>query len=458
MPSGTPDDARSRTRRSTSNPGALANAQRLAALGQAIDEKVGVKHKSRTTKRTRTGWRRHRGWWISGVAVVVALIVIFGGGYLYANWRFAQIPKFNVAGEVARVGNQPFNILEIGSDSRAGLSGYLAAQTGASTGQAAGQRSDVVKIMHVDPAKGTITVLSIPRDTVTSMLADQGLFGKFNRLNVTYGNGPSLLAQTITANFGIPIAHTVVVSFAGLINAADAVGGVYMDFPFPAKDAYSALNIPHAGCQLVTNFQALALVRSRHYEWYQHGVWNVDVTSDCGRIYRQNEFIKGMIARAKDLYNPFTIDTFLSKLPTGIALDSRFSLGELIGLAVKFHGINPSNLVTYTLPTAPGSYGLLGSILFVQEPAMQQTLFKIFGSQLVRPTNPPPVDSAGATPSWTIPTAPSAAASSVRIPSTGPSFLVNLAASSATTTTTPTTTTTLPEGDQYFDPFPCTPK
>ena len=454
MPSGTPDDARGRSRRATPHPGGLANAHRLAALGEAIDEKAGIKHKNRLPKEARTGWRRHQGWWISGVAVVVVLAVVFGGSYVYANWRFSQIPKLNVAGEVARVGNQPFNILEIGSDSRAGLSGYVAAQTGASTGQAGGQRSDVVKIMHVDPAKGTITVLSIPRDTVTTLLANQNLYGKFNRLNVNFGTGPSLLAQTITANFGIPIAHTVVVSFAGIINAANAIGGVYMDFPYPAKDAFSALNIPHAGCQLVTSFQALALVRSRHYQWYQNGVWNSDVTSDYGRIYRQNEFIKGMMSRAKGLYNPITINSFLSKLPAGIALDSHFSLGELIGLAVKFHSIDPANLVTYTLPTAPGSYGNLGSILFVQEPAMQQTLLKIFGTQLIKPTNPPPVNSSGATPSWTIPTA--VKTSSVVIPSTGSSFLVNLAASSGTT---PTTTTTVPpEGDQYFDPTPCTPK
>ena len=456
MPFGPSDDARGRTRRSAPHGGGLANSHRLAALGEANDQKAGVKHKKRIPKEARTGWRRHKGWWISGASILLVIVLLFGGGYLYANWRFSQIPKLNVTGEVARVGNQPFNILEIGSDSRVGLSGYVAAQTGASTGQASGQRSDVVKIMHVNPANGTITVLSIPRDTVTTLLANQGLYGKANRLNVNFGTGPSLLAQTITANFGIPIAHTIVVGFAGIINAANAIGGVYMNFPYPAKDAYSALNIPHAGCQLITNFQALALVRSRHYEWFQNGIWNFDVTSDYGRIYRQNEFIKGMIQRAKGLYNPITINSFLSKLPTGIALDSRFSLSELVGLVIKFHSIDPANLLTYTLPTTPGSYGNLGSILLVQEPQMQQLLFKIFGSQLEKPTNPPPVNSAGATPSWTIPSATTTTTvktSSIEIPSKG-SFLVNLAAS----TNTPVTTTTVaPEGDQFFDPTPCTP-
>ena len=105
------------------------------------------------------------------------------------------------------VPGKPFNVLAIGSDSRAGLTGRLAEVTGA--GSVGGQRSDVVKIFHVDPAAGTISVLSIPRDTVVTLLANQVLFGNYNRINVNYQNGPTLLVQTIEANFGIPINHVI---------------------------------------------------------------------------------------------------------------------------------------------------------------------------------------------------------------------------------------------------------
>ena len=455
MPSGPSDDARRRTRRTAPHAGGIANSHRLAALGAAIDEKAGVKHKNKLPKAARTGWRRHRGWWISGVSVVVVIALVLGGGYFYAYYQLNHIKRVNVPGEVLRIGNQPFNILEIGSDSRAGLTGWLANQTGASSGATGYQHSDVVKILHVDPGKGTITVLSIPRDTMTTLLANQGLYGKFNRINVNFGNGPALLAQTITANFGITIAHTVVVSFLGVINATDAIGGVYMDFPYPAKDTYSALNITHAGCQLVTNRTALELVRSRHYQWYEHGQWWTDVTSDYGRIYRQNEFLKAMIDKAKRTYNPLTLASFVSKLTSGIAVDSNFTAGEMIGLAEKFHNIDVANLQTDTRPTAPGSYGGLGSILFVQEPAMQKMLFSIFGTQLLKPTNPPPIDSAGDTPSWNPPTTTTTAKTAAAVHIPAGHFLVNLAASSSTAPTT--TTTAPPEGDQFFDPYPCNP-
>jgi LCP family protein required for cell wall assembly len=347
--------------------------------------------------------------------LVAVIVVLFGGGYVYANWRFDQIHRITVGGEAPLpASGQPFNILVIGSDSRAGLSGILAKETGATT--TPGERSDVIKIVHVDPVAGTISMVSIPRDTVVTLLADQSLYGQFNRINVNFGNGPSLLTQTITANFGIPIQQTIVVSFAGLINAADALGGVHLDFPYPTHDPYSGLNIAHPGCQLIQGFQALAVTRSRHLYYNVKGSsswphdatsaalanstaiddevlndgWDYDPTSDFGRIVRQDAFLRAMVDQAKKLYNPLTINTFLSKLPQGITLDNNFSLNELIGLAVRFHGINADAIKTYTLPTTAVTNATLGDVLIVDQPSAQQQFVSIFGSELESPTNPPP--------------------------------------------------------------------
>ena len=60
-------------------------------------------------------------------------------------------------------------------------------------------------------------------------------------------------------------------NFDGLINSAVAIGGVYLDFRYPAIDPYSGLEITHPGCQLVDGFQALAVARSRHYYYAPSG-------------------------------------------------------------------------------------------------------------------------------------------------------------------------------------------
>jgi len=439
----------------------VANEQRLVALGEAVDRRQGVTRKHRVPGQKRWGRRVA----ITGVIAVGLVAALLGGGYLYANWRFGQIHKITVAGETLQpISGQPFNILVIGSDSRVGLSGAVAAQTGATSGSVAGQRSDVVKIVHVDPLKNSISVISIPRDTMVTLLANQSLYGKFNRINVNFGNGPSLLVQTIQANFGIPIHDTVVVSFAGMINVADAIGGVYLDFPYPSADPYSGLRIRHAGCQLISGFEALAVTRSRHFYYatsgngiwpgdtasystlLAHG-WQYDGTSDFGRIDRQNVFLRAMLSRAKSLYNPLTINSFLSKIPQGITLDSKFTFRELLGLAVRFHSIGPNTIQTYTLPTISGVNPIDGDVLYVQQPQAQQLFANVFGSELTNPTNPPP-DAALQTPPPPVVT------------------------TTTTTTTRPTTTTSgaakqhvvkppvKPNASlavPFFDPVPCTP-
>lgn len=428
------------------------------ALGDAVAQRSGATRKPRKIRKHRL----RRNLIIAGVSLIALVVVIAGGGYLYANWQFSKITKLNVAGEVKAYSGQPFNILVIGSDSRVGLSGLTARQTGATSGSVSGQRSDVVKVVHVDPKAGTISTISIPRDTMVTLLANTSTYGQYNRINVNLLKGPSLLAQTITANFGIPINDTIVVSFAGLINAADALGGVYLNFRYQSWDPFSDLRITHPGCQLVTGFQALALSRSRHFYYNVKGTtnfpnvkdsyntlisqgWTYDGSSDFGRIDRQNAFLRAMVDRAKGIYNPLTITSFLSKLPQGIALDKNFTLNDLIGLAVKFHSLNANTIQTWTLPNYPAS-SPVGSVLFVQEPQTQQLLVNIFGNNgLIAPTNPPP------NASLQTPAPPHVTPTTTTTTTTAPP--TKKKSTTTTTTTVSNPTLSVPS----FDPVPCTP-
>ena len=208
-----------------------------------------------------------------------------------------------------------------------------------------GQRSDVLQLWRVTPATKQIQIVSIPRDTVVSMLPpDTSQYGTYNRINSAYNTGANQLVKTITANLGIPINHVVQVDFAGFQNAVNTLGGVYLDFPYPAKDAYSGLNITTPGCQLVSGFQALAVARARHYEYYTNGYWHFDGTSDFGRIQRQDVFIKAMMSAAKSKVNPLTVNAFLGSVNQGIQIDDGFGFNELIGLALTYHSFDPTAL------------------------------------------------------------------------------------------------------------------
>ncbi len=102
-----------------------------------------------------------------------------------------------------------------------------------------------------------------------------------NKINTAFNSGPDPLIQTIENTFGIPINHFVITDFSGVINLVQSVGGITLDFPYPVRDNddgnnNSGLDIPHAGCQTLNGTMALALARSRYYEYeVQPGVLGV---------------------------------------------------------------------------------------------------------------------------------------------------------------------------------------
>jgi LCP family protein required for cell wall assembly len=403
----------------------VANESGLRALGSRIDSQG--KSKSRASGKAK--WSGRKKVVVALCALIVLIAAVVGGGYGYLWYRYNQINKVHIT------------VLVIGSDSRVGES----SQAFGSSSVVTGQRSDVVQLWRVTPSTKQIQIISIPRDTVVAMLPpDTSQFGTYNRINSSYNSGADQLVKTITANFGIQINHVVQVDFAGFQDAVNALGGIYLNFPYPAKDSYSGLDITTPGCQLLNGAQALAVARARHYEYYSNGYWQYDGTSDFGRIQRQDVFIRSLITSAKSKVNPLTVNAFIGSIHEGVTIDDGFGINELIGLALDYHSYDPGNLQAQTLPTeAANDFGDLGDVLTVQQPEAQEMLVNTFGSDLQTPTDPPP-DAAGE------PNPPPLVTTTTVAPAAPTSGGSSSGSASAPTTTT----TTAPPS---FNPTPCTP-
>ena len=417
----------------------VANESGLKALGARIDSD----NRRPTTRRSgKQKWSARKKTVVALCCAIVLVAVLAGGTYGYLWYRYNQISKVHIGDEVAAQSGGPFTLLVIGSDSRVGESA-AGAQAFGSASVVTGQRSDVVQLWRVTPATKQIQVMSIPRDTVVSMLPpDTAQYGPYNRINSAYNTGANQLVKTITANLGIPINHVVQVDFSGFQDSVNALGGIYLNFPYPAKDAYSGLNITTPGCQLLNGAQALAVARARHYEYYTNGYWHTDGTSDFGRIQRQDVFLRSLITSAKGKVSPLTVNAFIGSIHEGVTIDDTFGFNQLIGLALTYHSFDPANLAGQTLPTeATNGFGDLGDVLTVQQPEAQQMLVSIFGNSLVAPTNPPPDANGDPNPPPTI-TPTTLAQANPRSPSSG----------SSSASTTPTTAP-----PPSFNPTPCAP-
>jgi LCP family protein required for cell wall assembly len=271
---------------------------------------------------------------------------------------------------------------------------------------------------------------------VVTVAGDTKEICKYNRINATYNTGPDQLVETIEANFGIPIEHVVQINFEGFRGAVDAIGGINLNFPYPARDTYTGLNIQQTGCQHLNGGYSLAVARSRHYEFLRHGYWQYDQTGDFGRIQRQNAFLKALINQSESKYNPLTLNAFIGSVVQGVTIDSTFTVSELISLAREFHTFASQSLATATLPTYSSSsseFGYLGSVLYVDQAQAEQVITQFLGEAPESALAPPPGPH-GVVPATTTTT-------------------TYLNGGSTPGTSAPSSTTTTIETD--FDPTPC---
>jgi LCP family protein required for cell wall assembly len=383
------------------------------------------------------------------ISLVVVLLVLVGAGYGYFRYQWSKVVSNPCTTCVAAANGQPYNVLLIGSDSRAGETAAEAAEFG-DAADAGGQRSDTIKIVRVDPQTGTASSLSIPRDTYVTLsdMAANSQLSSQNKINAAFANGPDALIQTIQNTFGIPISHYIVINFFGVQDAVNALGGISMKFPYPVRDDNTAtgvnesgLSIAQTGCQVLDGAQALSLSRSRYFQYYEDGEWHSDLSSDLGRIQRQNLVIAAVLDKAKSsAYNPLRLNTLLNSVVHDFSKDNGLSANDLFSLAERYHAFSGSDLAAYTLPTQPAVTSG-GSDVEVVEPDAAAAMITQFLGGPFGAVSTPPIDAYGdplpLTPPTTTPT--TAAPVGTTAPSGG----------AATATTIP------PPTIPSFDPTPC---
>lgn len=150
-------------------------------------------------------------------------------------------------------------------------------------------RSDTTMLVRLDPDKGLISMMSIPRDLKVE-IPGYGT-GKFNEA-YSYG-GTKLTLRTVKQLTGLPINHVVNVDFLGFAQGVYAIGCVYTDVDrryyhsnegVPPSEQYAEINVK-PGYQLMCGKQALDYVRYRHTD------------TDIVRSARQQEFLSAARSR-----------------------------------------------------------------------------------------------------------------------------------------------------------------
>ncbi len=298
-------------------------------------------------------------------------LLVAGGTLLYGQRQFSEIERVAVGDLLAFSSPGGTNYLIVGSDSRENLDRDIenaGAIFGDGTEEIGGQRTDTIQILRI-AADGTQHILALPRDLYLPIGGDQAP----NRINAAYAfGGPELLIQTVQRSLGIPIHHYAEIDFAGFIDMVDAVGGVTIEFEYPASDPKTGLNVAVAGPAVLDSSQALAFVRSRQYTEVIDGQQVVDSRGDLGRVKRQQVFLKSLFAELGNPSSQVAMARNLDASTGSVKLDDRLSYTDALSLANKLRSFEPNDTWDLVVSNFVAPNG--AQVLRLDAAASQQTL------------------------------------------------------------------------------------
>ena len=291
---------------------------------------------------------------LSILGILATLTLTFISLTAYAAYRNVYDSIHHITITSGQLGHRPpkldgsTNILIIGSDSRAGTTGF---------GKGiAGSRSDTSMLLHIPPNHNGATVVSFPRDTMVPIYqcdADgQGHPGQqaqpynVEQLNWTFSyGGAACLWKTVEQVTHIHIDHFIEVNFLSFRKIVNDVGGVPVCLPYSIKDPASRLNLP-AGKSVVSGAQALAFVRERH----------IGEGSDVQRINRQQIFLASLAQKIKEsssLTNPTKLYGLVRDIAGSLTTDSGLSATDMLAIADSLKGVSTSAVQFVTAPVLP---------------------------------------------------------------------------------------------------------
>lgn len=241
----------------------------------------------------------------------------------------------------------PINMLLVGSDARAGTSGF---------GSVSSVLADVIILLHISADRKNVVAMSFPRDTMVpwphcpSTTGGPGYLPQsLGQINATIANGgPGCTVLTVEKLTGLKIPYLAMINFAGVIEMSNAVGGVEVCVAQPINDSYTRTYLSK-GTHVLQGLQALQFLRTRH---------GIGDGSDLSRISNQQVFLTSLVRKIKSqgvLSNPAYLYSLATAVARNMTLSSNLTdLNALVGLASTLKDVQLENITFMMLPSRMG--------------------------------------------------------------------------------------------------------
>ena len=282
---------------------------------------------TRSTKK-KTGRKVLAGFLVLLLILIAAIVgYVFYLGSLW-NGNSNQLGEDEVFGGDQPVATSDVNILLLGSDARDEDVDY--------EGDARGNRSDTIMVMHIDGDREGVQIMSIPRDSWVD-IEGHGK-AKINAA-MSYGGLP-LATQTISEFIGAPIHHVAIMDFEGFTALTDSVGGVVVD----SEQEFEINGHTYTkGPNQLSGEEALPFVRAR----------KMFADGDLQRIRNQQAFLSGLmdeIIDADTLGNPAKVAGMVRDFSPHMTVDDKLDASRIAGLAYQLRGMRSGDVEFFSAP------------------------------------------------------------------------------------------------------------
>ena len=234
--------------------------------------------------------------------------------------------------------------------------------SGATTEQ---NRTDTMILAKVNFEKGTVDLLSIPRDS--RVLVN----GRYDKINHAHHYGGLKLAMKTTRDFlGLDIDYYVRVNFFSVKDIVDALGGVEVDVPVRVDIAEDNVHL-NPGLQVLNGKQALQFARFR--AGYPEG--------DLGRVKSQQILVKALIKELTKPKNIAKVPQLLDVIKKTVNTNIPFS--KIAKLALKAKNLSTDR---FNAKIVPGEAQMIDNISYYipDRIALNKILKETYGDYIIK--------------------------------------------------------------------------
>lgn len=266
-----------------------------------------IKGRTRTQKRRK---KRRLRKWVKITLTILFLLVAAAFTYAYSIYNHAKttfdkemnidVNSIDQSETKKKIENKEvLNVLVLGVDERADVEG---------------SRSDTIIVMSLNPKEKKLTMVSIPRDTRTTIAGE----GTKDKINAAFSfGGPDMAIETVEAFLDIELDYYVEMNMQGLADLVDAIGGITVNNEIEWYDEgfYKKGYHYKKGEIKLDGPKTIGYVRMRH----------LDPTGDFGRTERQRKVIKAIIDKGVSFATVSKMNDLIDVVGNNMETNMKFS-------------------------------------------------------------------------------------------------------------------------------------